>query len=241
FPTLFPLGIGGIEDHRSQAQRVGFRTHASYLLDLADRSFAYHRSFVFMIVNILQRRKVHLETRFRVKTSRVTQLAAGLESVTAEQIRHVGMHLSTRGTYDGVSREDSNVLELLKIVEAVAAKVPGGHATKVALRRNIYSFMRHFGVPHVFLTLNPGPVHSPLFHLMFGDTTVDLSSRYPRVLDSITRSIRVAKDPAAAADFFDLSIRLIFEHLLGWDFDRDCSSARGGVLGHIECFAGSVE
>ncbi|EJD44469.1 hypothetical protein AURDEDRAFT_65321, partial [Auricularia subglabra TFB-10046 SS5] len=241
FPTLFPLGVGGLEDHASQTQRVGLRTHASCLLDLANRSFAYHCAFVFLVVNILQRRKVHLETRFKVKSSRVAEVSAGLQSVTSEQIKQVGLHLSTRGSYDGVSADDRNVLELLRLVEAVAAKVPGGYATKVSLRRNIYSFMRHFGVPHVFLTLNPSPVHSPIFQLMFGDTAIDLSLRYPKVVDSVTRSIRVARDPAAAADFFDLRIRLIFEHLLGWDFAHNCSSERGGILGHIECFAGSVE
>jgi hypothetical protein len=37
----------------------------------------------------------------------------------------------------------------------------------------------------------------------------------------------------AAADFFDLSIRLFLEHLGGWDFDKCCSKEEGGIFGHI--------
>src|SRR6266850_7721791 len=41
--------------------------------------------------------------------------------------------------------------------------------------------MGYFGLPHIFMTINPNASHSPLFQLMYGDETVDLSERYPNL------------------------------------------------------------
>ena len=75
-----------------------------------------------------------------------------------------------------------------------------------------------FGIPQIFMTINPCPVHSPIFQVMVGDRTVDLSARFPVMPSAKTRAVRLAKDPVAAADFFDMSIRMLFSELLGWDF-----------------------
>ncbi|KZV80625.1 hypothetical protein EXIGLDRAFT_629844, partial [Exidia glandulosa HHB12029] len=241
FPTLFPLGVGGLEDRARQRQSIGFQTHASYLLDLGDRSFSQHRSFNFIVVNILQRRAVHLETRFRMRTSHLEKITPDLLKISGEQIHRVATHLERGGKMNDLGPEDKSVFDLLKVVEIVAAKVPGSYMAKLTLRKHIFSYMRHFGLPLIYFTANPNPVHSPMFHLMFGDVQVDLGKRYPFVAAAYERSLRVSQDPAIAADFFDLSIRLMFEHLFGWDFDRKCSTDRGGILGHLLAFVGSVE
>ncbi|EJD34162.1 hypothetical protein AURDEDRAFT_76427, partial [Auricularia subglabra TFB-10046 SS5] len=238
YPTLFPFGIGGLEDWNSQGDknRVPFRAHANYLIDLCDRRFSAHPEFMFVVVNILQRRAVHLETRFRLRSSHIEAIEPHLLSVTPQQIQRVARHLADNGSYSGVADSDRSVLDLLRLVELVAAKVPGSHASKQALRRKIFAMCRHYGVPQVYITLNPGPVHSPLFHLMAGDESIDLLKRYPRVARSVERSLRVASDPATASHFFELSVRLVFQHLLGWDFEKGCSTAEGGILGHLEAF-----
>ncbi|EJD52692.1 hypothetical protein AURDEDRAFT_55508, partial [Auricularia subglabra TFB-10046 SS5] len=243
FPTLYPYGIGGFEDRSAQKDglHVGFRSHASYLLHLADRAFSAHRTFVFLVTNILQRRAVHSQTSFRTRSSYVDSISPDLVKVTADQVRRVAEHFQAGGGYDTVAAEDSAVLNLLKVVEAVAVKVPGTHGAKIDLRRAIFASTRHFAIPHVFFTMNPNPVHNPLFHLMCGDTKIDLAERYPVVIDTISRSMRVAADPAAAADFFELSIRLMFEHLFGWDFEAKRSKPGGGILGEILAFSVSIE
>ena len=47
FPTLFPLGIGGFED-KSRQTGLSFQQQAQYYLNLPDRSFRYHYSFIFV-------------------------------------------------------------------------------------------------------------------------------------------------------------------------------------------------
>ena len=58
-------------------------------------------------------------------------------------------------------------------------------------------------------------MHSPIFHLMFGDQSVDLTSQFPSLVPSKQRALHVAQDPVAAADFFDYCL---VQYLFGWDY-----------------------
>ena len=53
FPTLFPLGIGGFESN-DRPVLLSFQQQAAYYLNICDRSFCYHNSFLFVCLNILQ-------------------------------------------------------------------------------------------------------------------------------------------------------------------------------------------
>ena len=55
------------------------------------------------------------------------------------------------------------------------------------------------------------------------------------------RAIRLAKDPVAAADFYEFSFKCCFEYLLGWDFKKGKSTDTGGIFGHLRAFYGSSE
>lgn len=76
---------------------------------------------------------------------------------------------------------------------------------------------------------------------MFGDDAVDLTTRFPEIAPVTERAIRLAKDPIAASDFFDFSIRCLFEHLLGWDLYKCTSKPRGGILGYLKAYYGTAE
>ena len=76
---------------------------------------------------------------------------------------------------------------------------------------------------------------------MFGDHSVDLTSRFPFLVPSTERALRLAKDPVAAADFFQFCVTCVFEYLFGWDYVAGKSSDRGGILGHLRAFYGTCE
>jgi len=65
YPTLFPLGIGGTED-RTHPVALSFQKQVAYYLDLPGHAFRYHHSFIFVTLNIIQRRAAHLRTSFAV-------------------------------------------------------------------------------------------------------------------------------------------------------------------------------
>jgi hypothetical protein len=54
YPTLFPYGLGGLED-KDRPTRLGFKRHVKHLFNLADRRFQEHYSFLFTAFNMIQR------------------------------------------------------------------------------------------------------------------------------------------------------------------------------------------
>src|SRR6202042_2302034 len=97
-------------------------------------------------------------------------------------------------------------MDLLKQLNMVSAQIPGSQASKIFVRNEIRSYFSEFGLPHIYFTFNPSVTHSPIFQVMFGDQSIDLTSRFPFLVPSNERALRLAKDPVAAADFFDFCV-----------------------------------
>jgi hypothetical protein len=83
--------------------------------------------------------------------------------------------------------------------------------------------------------------NGPLHQVMYGDTNVNLTKQFPQLVPSREQAVRLANDPVAAADFFDFSIKCIFEFLFGWDYQKKCSKPECGILGHLSVFYGVAE
>ncbi|KAG1860597.1 hypothetical protein C8R48DRAFT_636149, partial [Suillus tomentosus] len=235
FPTLFPFGIGGFDD-KSRPTALGFRRQIEYTLDLTDKSFRYHRTYMFVMLNIWQRRLAHLHTHFTVRRAHFETLAKNLVSISPTTLRRVADHLKKEKSYSSLSNTDSSALNLLSKVNTVAARIPGSQAAKIHIRNEIRSYFGYFGVPQLYFTCNPNATHSPIFQVMCGDETVDLTQRYPILVSARERAIRLARDPVAASDFFQFCVRALFMHLFGWDFEAATSTSTGGILGHLEAF-----
>ena len=240
YPTLFPTGIGGFEVP-DRICSISFQQQAKYYLDLADRSFRYHHSFLFVVLNIIQRRTAHLQTHFTVRRSKFETVASKLVAVKTHVLQSVADHLEHEGRYNDLTNEQKDALDLLKHVNTVAARIPGSQAAKIFMRNEIRSYCGFFGLPHLYITLNPNAAHSPIFQVMFGDETVDLSKRFPVLVFARERALRLAKDPVAGADFFNFCIIATFRYLFGWDYDKRESTPSGGILGKLEAFYGSSE
>jgi len=240
FPTLWPFGIGGFENP-VRSVSLSFPIQANYYFDLPDRSFRTHNSFLFVALNIIQRRAAHLHTHFTVRKRNFPSVAEKLITVTPEVLLSTAQHLEHEGKYQNLTDEQQNAMNLLKSVNAVSARIPGSHASQIHIRNEIRNYFGYFGMPHLYFTANPSATHSPIFQVMCGDTNVDLTKRFPQIVPSRERALRLAKDPVAAADFFDFSIKCIFKHLFGWDYSKKESSPEGGILGHLRAFYGTAE
>ncbi|KAG2107452.1 uncharacterized protein F5147DRAFT_529694, partial [Suillus discolor] len=240
FPTLYPFGIGGFDDDSWPAP-VAFQKQANYYFDLADWSFRYHHTYMFVVLNIFQHRTAHLHTHFTVWRSHFESLSRRLNSVSPRTLSCLADQLQKEHRYSNLSAEDWDALNLLNQVNMVAARIPGLQSAKMFVCSEIRSYFGFFGMPHIFFTCNPSASHSPTFQLMYGDELVDLTQRYPCLVPAHQRAICLAQDPVAAADFFHFSVTCLFTHLFSWDFDSHASSERGGILGHLEAFYGTNE
>lgn len=240
FPTLFPYGIGGFDD-KARPTPLSFQQQAQYYFNIPDRSFRYHYSYMFVAVNMWQRRLSHLHTSIAVKSNRFATVARKLVQVSSQALADLASVLEREQTCKDMTSEQKDAFELLKQTNLIAARIPGSQAAKLFSRNEIRSYFGHIGLPHIYLTFNPPAAHSPIFQVMFGDSSVDLNLRFPKMPDSKERALRLAKDPVAAADFFEFCVKAAFCHLLGWDYEKHCTSQRGGILGALRAFYGTVE
>lgn len=65
YPTLFPLGLGGFDNSLRRPQ-LSFEAQANALLDVPDKLFRSHCTFIFVALNIIQHRLCHLHNHFTV-------------------------------------------------------------------------------------------------------------------------------------------------------------------------------
>lgn len=240
FPTLFPFGIGGFED-KSHQSSISFSQQAQYCFNISERIFRYHQSFMFIVLNMIQRCLSHLHTHFTVCKSRFQLVAEKLVAVSPSVLLKLAHHLEHEGNYGILGSEEKGALDLLKEVKTISAKIPGSQAAKILVCTEICSYFRHFGLPLIFFTFNPSAAKNPIFQVMYGDTSVDLSAHFPDMVPSTERALCLAKDPVAAADFFDFCVTCCFKYLFGWDYTSESSTEDGGILGHLKAFYGTTE
>lgn len=240
YPTLFPFGLGRLQDPQRRV-KISFQKHLEYLIDLNNRSFRFHRSFIFVGTNILQRREGHRSAALAVKRHNFKDIGNLLMSLTPELVLSTASHLESEKGSMSLSDEQKKVLNALTHINTVAANIPGSHGSKIRTRASIRSYFGFFGLPIIYLTLNPSAAHSPIFQVMAGEKNIDLSSVLPREVDRSTRAYNLAHDPVAGADFFDFCVHTIFEFLFGWDTSKHVSKPSGGILGHVKAFFGTAE
>ena len=92
FPTLFPFGTGGFE-HPLRQLKVSFQAHANALLNVPDKSFRCHQSYLFVALNIIQQKLCHLHTHFTVCKSNFDMIAAKLTSLSSDILTSLADHL----------------------------------------------------------------------------------------------------------------------------------------------------
>ena len=178
FPTLFPLGIASFEDP-TRSVKISFEAHANSLLDSYDHNFRYHHSFIFIVLNIIQRRMGHLQTYFTVRKTRFDDIANKLTSVSADTLQSLADRLEHEQRLENLNEEEKHAMLLLNKVNTISACIPGSQASKIHICNEIRSYFTEFGLPHIFFTFNPSVIHSPIFQVMYGDEMIDLTERYP--------------------------------------------------------------
>jgi hypothetical protein len=210
FPTLFPFGIGGFDD-KTQHTPLSFQQQAQYYFNISDRWFIYHYSYIFVALNILQRRICHLHTSLTVKSSKFNSVAHRLMQISPKTLDGLAKKSEIEKGYHDFSVEEKNAFELLNQTNVIASRMLGSQASKIY--NEIHSYFSSFGLPHIYFTFNPCAAHSPIFQVIFGDTAVDFSMLFPEMVCSRERALRLAKDPVAAADYFEYCVCTTFRYL----------------------------
>ncbi|KAE8248570.1 hypothetical protein A4X13_0g5554, partial [Tilletia indica] len=235
FPTLFPWGTGGFEQPLRKTP-LSFARQAKHLLDFSEPAFRRHWSYVFIVANIKQRRAIHLGSRLMCESRDFDRFSTLLQRLNPEVVERVAKHVARGGSLNTLCGDEVQIFSLLKKCELVSANVPGSKAVMTRARADIRAYVGKFGIFQLFLTLNPGPSHSPVFQILFGDRTITLDTKDPKLPSSKARAARVADDPVAASDYFHFHVNAVFQYLLGWDIRKKKSTIDGGLFGRLSAF-----
>ncbi len=155
YPTLFPYGVGGLED-RSRAKQISLKSHVKHYF-----FFERHQvptppfPFNFPAFNMLQRRSMLLHTSLKVKRANFASIASRFARVSSEAI-HIVAERVARGDHTTCNSEDERqALALMKEVRAVTTNVAGSGSSRSVMCNEIHGLMMDQGLPSFYITIKP--------------------------------------------------------------------------------------
>ncbi|CEO59600.1 hypothetical protein PMG11_04272 [Penicillium brasilianum] len=225
FPTLFPGGIGGHLDHRTLP--VSLVAFANWAIRHHSRRFARHRTFMYLLYDVIQLRNSSLGNSLLIKRSQWDSVTRDLNSLNVDRLKKASEELAANQI-----TADPLVRRLLKNITAIGVQVPGSFFQKLQLRAELRGLLVREGMPAFWLTLNPSDLQNPLVLVLAG---VQCSTERSANVASTIRQATATSDPAAVARFFHYTCKAVLDGLLG-SKPNDI-----GILGDVSNYFGVVE
>ncbi|CAF4098595.1 unnamed protein product, partial [Adineta steineri] len=230
YPTLFPYGVGGLDDS-SRGVKVSIKDHMYYLLNYDDKRFEKHHSFMFVVFNMMQRREACLQARLLISKPFFSQEAQTINTITTDELQKV-LTQTANGRHS--FQYNSRINTLLKNIRCIGGHVMGSVQKRSSLKTLIHGLIFNHGLFSIFLTINPADIHHPLT-MHFAGIDFDIDNILPEDLPpTYKRAEIVASHPVATAKFFNHLISSILTTLIE-------GGPNGGVLGKIKAYFGTVE
>ncbi|KAJ7318514.1 hypothetical protein DFH08DRAFT_639728, partial [Mycena albidolilacea] len=215
WPTLFPYGVGMIDNNNVRlSTEDGFRQvdtvpHVEHLITIADKRFQVHKSFLFVMANIIQRRQSSFKSRLAVNRSwfpLIQDLMLKVDDVSVESYR---VKLEGNPFAKPESEGEKAANQLMKYLSYVSDHIPGSVGDVNKMKQECKSKIICDGLPHVFATVNLADAHNPVAQVLAGrdinlDQIFDCLDRADQ--EGGARAKTLAKNPVAGAEFFHLII-----------------------------------
>lgn len=136
---------------------------------------------------------------------------------------------------------NSAIALLKKRAYATWKPVTGSDSGRLSMRTDIHATCMHFGQPNLWATINPDDLNDPIAQILAGEE-IDMN-QFDRLKgpSKDRRGSNVAKDPYAAAKFFDFIVKLVLETLVGVKVSARRVEVKKGVYGRVRAYYGTVE
>ncbi|TFK91102.1 hypothetical protein K466DRAFT_441885, partial [Polyporus arcularius HHB13444] len=162
---------------------------------------------LFTAFNIIQRRAVLLHSSLKIKRDRLRAFANDIANISEDAVARVCARIANKTPLTGLDFEERQVVKLMEEVQLVSRNVPGTSAARLAMRNELRALMLTHGTPHFYLTINPADLYNPVVKFLSG-ADIDIDRLLPeQVPDPWEQSILIARNPVAAARFFNTYIR----------------------------------
>jgi hypothetical protein len=234
YPCLWPYGKGGIECDRPVNVRFG--EHTRWALQYHDHRFRMHHSFPFVAFGVLQKWQALGAARVQMRRQDFESDSVALATLKVADLKQAEVEEERK-----LPVSNSKVKALRKHVYAASGCVIGSDNSRAGYRGQIWGTILLMGSPSLWITVNPANLHDPIVQVFAGEE-IDMDSFLNSAGPSADRrALNVAKDPYAAAKYFNFIIHTMLASLFGITVTKDRVHSRIGILGRISGYFGVVE
>jgi hypothetical protein len=239
FPTLFPYGIGSFADTRRK-RSISWEKHISWMLRQSHHRFATHEIFMFVVFNILQKRKICLGAKLITSQAKLPRVATLLQNLDYAAL-HEKLSYERQAT-SGIQTFSDSILQQLMEATSIANGLVRGSKEYVRDRRNeIRGLFSRFGGPKFFVTINPDDVRHPLILALRNQSSTADEVLHIPVTENFAKYHRmrcqiIAENPVLQAQFFDIIFRSVIDVVFG--FARE---PKLGIFGHVQAYYAIIE
>ncbi|CAF2063985.1 unnamed protein product, partial [Rotaria magnacalcarata] len=171
YPTLFPYGLGGVENER-RSVRVSYAKHIRYFLSYHDHRFEMNTSFIFVTFNILQRRTACAKSRILASRPFFSSQATEINQLTAKEVKIALDQIESNSSERTLNPRLSAFLKQLK---TISGSVMGSNQSRANYRVELHAQIFFSGLPNIFITINPCDLHHPLA-MKFAGVDLDIDN-----------------------------------------------------------------
>jgi len=236
FPKVYQFGQGGFSDPGSKEKKLSWDRHMRWMLEQSHGKFSQHEVFMFVVFNILQRRKMCLGARLvtrRANLPLVATLLRGMDSISVHQAIASDINTGLIHTFS-----NSTLHQLMQSTAIANGLIRGSRQYIQNRRGEIRALFTRFGGPKFFITINPDDMRHPLVLSLRGDQSTEW---HPTITNNFLRHHRarcqmIAENPSLQAQFFDIVFKAVIDVLFG--FERD---PKVGIFGEVVAYYAIIE
>lgn len=236
FPLQFPYGSGGKKD------RVDIQKYLKYIVDISIPSFQT-AEFILPLFNLYAKTRAvrAASIRCKYKVSENTTTGDVINTITSDELEQRIKNLGNRSRHG-----DRNTQKLVDSVYAISKKLPFTDEAAAEERRKLFSMCTRFGLPSIFFTVTPDDLDNFRIRVYSSGTGEnaplslhDSPDNVDKYLDQCAE-IRV-KYPGYCAHDFDSVLKIVIEHVIGWDSNAGTGNINKGAFGKCEAWYTPVE
>lgn len=233
FPTLFPFGTGLFADEKRR-KRISWEKQIASHLKQSHQLFARHEIYMFVVFNILQRRKICLGARLLARRSDLPQVSELLRSLDYATVRNKLSAESSKAAFFN----DPTLAKIMKLTSVANGHIKGSREEAARYRAEIRGENIRFGASKFFITLNPDETKHPLILGLDGGKELLWWKSSDTEFNDYLRSRYklMSQNPVLQAQFFDIIMSTILEVLFGFGH-----KSRIGILGEVASYYFVIE
>ena len=230
FPWLFPYGKGGI-DNNSIILNISSQAHKAHLLPYHDKRFQIDKLFPIVAFNHEQIKSSSRRSYLLTQRSNVDHITSNILDIDKNTLNDIIERYGNGEHVRPITYEEKKCFKVLSDVDHIAAGVNGLLTSKKQLRTKAWSMLTYRGAPTWFITFSPADSRHPIAMYFAGDK---LEWDF-EVISKEEQFRQIARNPVAAARFFDFVVKAFLKDILGVEHKG------GGIFGPVSHYFGMVE